>query len=106
MLGHLDKMPEKIILLNSFFGLEKHTMLPPNITMTGSLTQRDTLKVMQQFKEKDKKLFQWVQKASEESFKIFIISLGSEVRFEPWAIDAIYQGCLKVRGQIKFVWAI
>lgn len=40
MLKHIKNLPERLILVNSFWGLEKPTLLPPNIRMTGPLVEQ------------------------------------------------------------------
>ena len=38
---HVKKLPERLVLINSFWGLEPPALLPPNVRLTGPLSKSD-----------------------------------------------------------------
>lgn len=50
----------------------------------------------------------WLSQALNENKPVVFISLGSEVKWQPWYVKAIYEGCLALNEQIpiKVCWAM
>lgn len=93
----------RVMLFNSFWGLEKAITVPPNLYHTGPLSppQHDLLT---RFKEKDEALFNWFEQALKNKQDVVIITLGSECIYQPWYITTIYDG-LKKLG-CKVLWSL
>lgn len=68
----------RMIMSNSFFGLDKPGLLPPNITFTGPLIDTDDNGIMERLQEKDPELYTWLEDAAEKGEKVFYLTIGSE----------------------------
>lgn len=51
------------IICVSFFGLDKPTMMPPNITMTGPLLKPENSDLLDILREKNEDLYNWLEDA-------------------------------------------
>ena len=92
-----------LVILNTFWGLEKPQSLPPNFVVTGPLfTPSDSL--LPQLIEKDKALYDWLEAAHAAKEDVIYVSIGTEVQWKQWSVDTIYAG-LKQIG-CKVVWSI
>lgn len=54
----------RITICNSFFGLDKPALLPPNFNMVGPLIKQSDEDMMKNLQEKDPDLFEWVESAA------------------------------------------
>ena len=54
--------------------------------------------------EKDKALYDWLEKAHAAGEDVIYVSIGTEVQWKQWSVDTIYAG-LKELG-CKVVWSI
>ena len=52
----------RVVLVNSFFGLEKPACFPPNIFMMGAMIKSQQ-ELLVQFKERNLDLYNWVEDA-------------------------------------------
>ena len=67
-----------LVILNTFWGLEKAIALPPNFVVTGPLfTPPD--KCLPVLMEKDRELYDWLQKAHDAGEDVIYVSIGTEV---------------------------
>ena len=55
-------------------------------------------------KEKDYKLYEWLNKAVDDNQDVVYISIGSEAKWRDWSVKTIYEG-LKKLG-VKVVWSL
>ena len=67
MLNHIKNLHERLILVNSFWGFEKPTLLPPNIRMTGPLVKRDYDHAMSFMDKHYKEMLRWLDEALKEN---------------------------------------
>jgi len=70
-------MANRVVLINSIWGLDKPALLPPNHILTGPVFKTDRQKALQDLSIKDPYLFKWMNDAHERNIKIVYISLGS-----------------------------
>lgn len=68
----------RIVICNSFFGLDKPCSLPPNVNLVGPLVKQSEDDMMKNLREKDPVLFEWVEEAANRNEKIIYITIGSE----------------------------
>ena len=100
---YMASLQKRLVLLHSFWGLEKPQALPPNLVMLGPISKPPT-DLLVKLKEKDAVLSDWLDKAHENKEDVIYVSIGSEATWQQWSIDTIYQG-LKQMG-IKVVWSL
>ena len=72
-------MPERLVLINTFWGLEPPALLPPNIRLTGPLNTCDQINALQTLNRKHNELFRFMQQAMTEQKPVFYITLGAKV---------------------------
>ena len=95
---------KRTVLVNSFFGLENPIAMPPNFVITGPLyKQPGDLRAI--LKEKDEKLYNWMEEALEKKISIVYISIGSEVKWQQWSIDVMYEGLKKLKDT-RVIWSL
>lgn len=90
-------------MFNSYFGLERAVCIPPNIKMLGPINKEPS-ELMEILKEKDMKLYEWLEEAKTSQTPVIYISLGSIVELQAWSVNAIYDG-LKNLGY-KVIWSL
>ena len=61
-------------MLNSFFGLEKPTSIPPNIKIVGPMAPSQDQKLAK-LKEDEPQLFKWLQDAIQKKEDVVFVSL-------------------------------
>ena len=71
----------RAVLVNSFWGLDKGESIPPNFVMTGPMSKPPD-QAIEDFKEKDNDLFEWMNKAQEEKRDVVLITIGSECKWQ------------------------
>ena len=93
----------RVVLFNSFFGLDPAISLPPNYIMTGPMSspQND---LVEKLKSKDEELSNWLDEAQSNNQAVVYVSLGSVCKWKQWSVDAIYNG-LKKLG-CKVIWSL
>lgn len=69
-----DAVYDEIWMLNSFFGLEKPTSIPPNIKLVGSMALSQDQKLAK-LKEDEPQLFKWLQDAIQKKEDVVFVSL-------------------------------
>ena len=102
---------ERVVLVNTFFGLDDAQSVPPNIIVTGPLTKRKELLYPNALKEKAPDgLFSWMEQSERP---ILYISLGSQILWQEWECQAILQGIKKFNNsqsseqeKVRVVWHI
>lgn len=93
----------RVVLSNSFFGLEEPRCLPPNVYLTGPLVKsQDNLLGL--LKEKHIELYNWLEDAQAKNMPVVYISIGSLCVWQQWSIDALYYGLKKLGCRV--VWSI
>lgn len=55
-------VPSKVVICNSFWGLEEPSPIPPNVVMVGPLIREPT-NLMERLEQKDPKLLDWLNDA-------------------------------------------
>ena len=58
---------------------------------------------MEQFKEKDEKLFEWMNEAQENGQAVVYLSLGSMCSWTEWEILALYKGLKNLKARV--IWS-
>ena len=102
MKGLRNTQNSHLVICNTFWGLEQPQALPPNFVVSGPLyTAQENL--IPQLIEKDKELYDWLQKTLDDKQDVIYISIGTEVQWQQWSIDAVYAG-VKAVG-CKAVWS-
>jgi len=83
--------------------LEPGEAIPPNIVLTGPLSDPPT-DLLPILKEKDEKLSDWLDQALKDNQDVVYLSIGSEAKWRDWSVKALYHG-LKKLG-VKVVWSL
>lgn len=93
----------RVILCNSFFGLDQPTSLPPNVTMTGPLVTHTAAEL----EHLDKATHKFLDECEKSNTKVMVISLGTNTIWQQWAIDAICKGVREINTKLslKVLWA-
>lgn len=76
-------------MMNSFFGLEPATCLPPNIKLIGTIDKKPEA-LMENLKSKDLTLYNWLEDALAKNEDVVYVSLGSMCRWQPWSVNTMY----------------
>ena len=87
-------------MVNSFFGLDRPLVLPPNIIMTGALTLSDS-SVEKPF---DSELQLWLEEQKANRKDIVYITFGSMLTLKEDFIENFYKG-LKLTNY-SFIWSL
>lgn len=98
-----SKRHEFIWMVNSFWGLDKPRLLPPNIHLTGPLT-KSTAPYMELLKQKDIDLYNWLEDAVAKEEDVVVITLGSICKWQQWSINAVYKGLKNIGCRV--VWSL
>lgn len=75
-LQYAEHFNNRVVLSNSFFGLEKARALPPNVHLTGPLVQPQG-NLLRDLEVKHNKLFLWLEEALARNQPVVYISIGS-----------------------------
>lgn len=94
---------KRVVLWNTYWGLEPACSIPPNYIITGPLNEPAS-NLLTKLKEKDSVLFDWMEKALADNQDVVYVSIGSLCKWQQWSVDAIYYG-LKNLG-CKVVWSM
>jgi hypothetical protein len=98
-----DKLPLRVVLINSFWGLDSSRPMPPNCIVTGPLVQSPS-NLLKRLQSKDEKLFDWMNNAHSNGTKIVYLSLGTMCGWAKWEVDAFYYGLKEIGCAV--VWSI
>lgn len=60
MRKHLAFLPKRMIMCNSFWGLEHSSFVKPNMHLTGSLAEHHYDKMVKKIKQTDRELYEWL----------------------------------------------
>lgn len=95
-------------MTNIYPGFDKATHVPPNFVQTGPIMDPDLTQTRARLDRKDPELAAWMDQANAQNEAIIYISLGSEIIWQQWYIDAFYNGILNVCKQkkIRCIWAM
>ena len=63
LLKNLRGLSSRMIICNSFWGLDAPRPIPPNVIMTGPLMKRETSVQLASLEKKDAHLFAWMNDA-------------------------------------------
>jgi UDP:flavonoid glycosyltransferase YjiC (YdhE family) len=99
----LVSLTKRVVLINSFWGFDKHQLMPPNLVMTGPLVKHAS-ELQVTLEMKDPKLKAWMDNAHSQGLKIVYLSLGSMCGYRKWVVDALFYGCKKIG--VKVIWSI
>ena len=102
-----ESIKHRIVLCNSFIGLDKPCLLPPNVTMTGPLLESSSV-LLDKLKEQDKEVFDFLEGAIGTDKSAVLINMGVEFAWQQWAVDLVYK-CLTTLSRlqtVKVVWAL
>ena len=88
-------------MTSTFFGLEEPLQLPPNVHLTGPNINPSSADNMAILKEKDPRIFEWLEDAKEKGEKVVYISIGSEAYWTVWAIEAVKKGIERLTKECK-----
>jgi hypothetical protein len=94
MYDYFLSLNSRVVLFNSFFGLDAAVSLPPNYVMTGPMSspQNDLL---EKLGSKDGELLIWLDEAQSNNQAVVYVSLGSTCKWKQWSVDAIFNGLKK-----------
>ena len=110
MQKHLKNLPRRMILCNSFWGLERATLVSPNVRMTGGLAESKYAKMVKKIRQTDGDLFEWLEKAHVDGRRIIYINLGEEIEIKEWMVDRIFEGLhlyrRKADNRAQFMWIV
>lgn len=72
--------------------------LPPNFHLCGPCFKPMSADYdpMALLKQKDERIFNFLEDARKKGEKVIYISIGSETYWSPWAIDAVKEGLKKL----------
>ena len=94
---------EKLWIICSYYGLDKAVCCPPNFKLIGSIGREPT-ELMRLLKEKDMKLYEWLQDAHAKKQDVIYITLGSMTPYEKCCVNTLYKG-LESLG-CRVVWSL
>jgi len=94
---------DKVWMITSYIGLEKATCIPPNFKLIGTIG-RAPGEMMKLLKEKDIKLFEWLEEAHAKNIDVVYITLGSMIEYEKWSVNTLYQGLEKLGCRV--IWSL
>ena len=77
--------------------------MPPNIVVTGPLIKSSDV-LMEEFKQKDPKLFEWMEDALQKGEDVVYVSLGSLCNFAKWSFEAMYYALKNVGCRV--IWSL
>lgn len=108
MARHVNRLPERLVLMNSFWGLEPPALLPPNIRLTGPLNTCDQVDALKVLNSKHKELLSFLQDAMTDGKPVFYITLGTKLQYSDWCLKTMLEGLRKAnkRKPMKVVWHI
>lgn len=87
---------KRTVLCNSFYGFDKSIHLPPNVYLTGPHLQKENEELKDLIYNLDRPLAQWLDDAHAKNEKVLYVSLGSELNWGSWYVDAIYRGIVQL----------
>jgi hypothetical protein len=99
-----------IVLVNSFWGLEKPRLfVPPNIMMIGPIMP--PLPSKPDFSTTHPELHIFLTEARNENRKILLVTTGSLVRLEEWLVKLLYNALRNIKlnddyGGVAIVWSL
>lgn len=73
---YLKGQYDNLWVFDSFFGIEKPLCLPPNIKLIGTINKEQSF-LIEQLKEKNMELYEWLEDALSKKEDVVYISLGS-----------------------------
>jgi len=103
MASEFYSVNRRVVLFNSYIGLEKPSCLPSNFIFNGPLANyAGDLK--QQLAKKDKELYEWVEDAKKQGITVIYMSIGTVCKYEEWSLIALAEGTNKLG--CKIVWSL
>lgn len=94
---------KRMVLINSFWGLDQAFTIPPNYVLTGPLSLPQG-QLLSDLETKHPDLFKWLEEARESNRKVVYVSIGSVCMWDDWSVKAIYDGLKKVG--CKVIWSL
>lgn len=89
-------MRHRLVLTNTFFGFDRAVHVPPNLVCTGPVMQPDITSIDERLEAISADLHLWLTQAVNDGKPVVFISLGSEVKWQPWYVKAFYEGCISI----------
>lgn len=86
------EMNKLTIISPSFWGFQYLTHLPPNVVLTGPILVDDESAYQDNLRRKDAELSRWLDDALEKNELVAYITLGSEIVWQQWYVDVMYEG--------------
>jgi hypothetical protein len=95
-----------IYICTSFWGLEEPYLLPPNLHLVGPSVKPASGDLLQILKEKDERIYNWLEDAHSKNQKVIYISIGSGTSWTEWSITAMKEGLntLFAKDNIRAIW--
>ena len=75
-----DSMYDEIWIINSFFGLEDPTCLPPNVKLIGPTSEPQDV-LLGYLEKEEPEIFKWLEDASQKKQNVVFVSLTN---FAKW----------------------
>ena len=94
-----------IVLVNSFWGLEKPRLfVPPNIMMVGPIMP--PLRSKLDFSRTHPVLHTFLVQARNENKKVLLVTTGSLIRMEEWLVKLLYNAFCNLNNNCVIVWSL
>ena len=89
----------RLVMSTAYFGFDRAMHLPPNLICTGPVFDDDLTVLQERLESLDPDLNLWLNQAAAANEPVIYISLGSQVRWQPWYIDTFYEALLALYEQ-------
>lgn len=109
--GYLNFIPQirnRYLISNSFFGFDPPLHKPPNWDFYGPAMTPDLSNIHGRLAASSPEIAEWMTAAEEAGQVVIFISLGSEIIWQQWYVDAFYNGCIELSKRIplRVVWGM
>jgi len=91
-----------LVLVNSFWGLEKPTFLPPNVVPVGPIMPSLPIPA---FSVSHPELHDFLFKARQNHHKILLVTTGSMVQMDRWLVELLFQSFALLQDS-SIVWSL
>mmetsp|Transcript_13813 Transcript_13813/g.23561 ORF Transcript_13813/g.23561 Transcript_13813/m.23561 type:complete len:237 (+) Transcript_13813:108-818(+) len=97
------KSAHRVVLVNTFWGLNKQALLPPNIIVTGPLI-KDSSELLLELQTQHSELYEWLNKSKRDGKQVVYVSLGTVCQWNKWSVDAIFNGLKRL--DVRVIWSL
>ena len=95
-----------LVLLNSFWGLETPSLLPPNIVPVGPIMKPLSKEQPDIFSQLHPELHDFITKARGKGKKILLVTTGSMVQLDQWLVELLFRAFSQLQDCCSIVWSL